>query len=170
MSSDLPMCPTHIMCTHTPVHYLSLLYLFYYPTLMHTLGKTLAGSPRWILNQHALPPALILEGTDRMNLQVLKCPTHCTAVPQPGVQLSACRRPGLPCPRERTKQIELACTSRCLVAKYGAVYFAFSLASSPSCLSSRVSGTEGKWVVGWSMSHTTRVCHCAGVWMPRGQL
>lgn len=81
LSSDLHMCLTHIMHTHRHQCIIYLYYIcFYYPTLTHTLGKTLARSLRWILNQPALPLALILESIDRMKLQVLKCPTrrpHC---------------------------------------------------------------------------------------------
>lgn len=128
LSSDLHMCLTHIMHTHRHQCIIYLYYIcFYYPTLTHTLGKTLARSLRWILNQPALPLALILESIDRMKLQVLKCPTRrpTALLCLMGVQLSACRRPGLPCPRERTEQTELACTSRCLVTKYEAFILLF---------------------------------------------
>lgn len=70
-------CASRTSCTHTDTNalFIFIISVFITPHL-HTLGKTLARSLQWILNQPALPLALILESIDRMKLQVLKCPTH----------------------------------------------------------------------------------------------
>lgn len=127
LSSDLHMCLTHIMHTHRHQCIIYLYYIcFYYPTLTHTLGKTLARSLRWI-SKSTCSPFGTDPGEHRPNetagVKMSNTPTALLCLM--GVQLSACRRPGRPCPRERTEQTELACTSRCLVTKYEAFILLF---------------------------------------------
>lgn len=78
LSSDLHMCLTHIMHTHTDTNalFIFIISVFITPHLRIHWERHWLEAYDGFLNQPALPLALILESIDRMKLQVLKCPTH----------------------------------------------------------------------------------------------